>query len=206
MQTCYNCGRQVEDNVLICPDCGALVRRYDRPERPEETDLSVRDAEPARKSGRYVVLDGRNKLRLRGFLKVLCVISVILNAYFAFSQFLVLWLSSAGEFFSNMLSEYSAFGIDQAVIDMLRLTVEYVGQNRTGILLIGSLFLIKAACLVWFQVTKRKLSLWAAGAAAVLLVLVFVFTGGGFSALEYMLDLLLIFLLVMRQDWMILPR
>ena len=22
MQTCYNCGRQVDDNVLICPDCG----------------------------------------------------------------------------------------------------------------------------------------------------------------------------------------
>ena len=31
MQTCYNCGRQMDDNVLICPDCGALVRRYGKP-------------------------------------------------------------------------------------------------------------------------------------------------------------------------------
>ena len=34
MQTCYNCGRQVPDATLICPDCGALVRRYtDAPKR-----------------------------------------------------------------------------------------------------------------------------------------------------------------------------
>ena len=23
MQKCYNCGKEVDDNVLICPDCGA---------------------------------------------------------------------------------------------------------------------------------------------------------------------------------------
>ena len=28
MQKCYNCGKEVDDNVLICPDCGALVKRY----------------------------------------------------------------------------------------------------------------------------------------------------------------------------------
>ena len=22
MQKCYNCGKEVDDNVLICPDCG----------------------------------------------------------------------------------------------------------------------------------------------------------------------------------------
>ena len=44
MQTCYNCGQQVGDDVLICPNCGALVRRYTdpprrepEPEQPEET-------------------------------------------------------------------------------------------------------------------------------------------------------------------------
>ena len=25
MQKCYNCGKEVDDNVLICPECGALV-------------------------------------------------------------------------------------------------------------------------------------------------------------------------------------
>ena len=31
MQKCYNCGKEVDDNVLICPDCGALVKRYGKP-------------------------------------------------------------------------------------------------------------------------------------------------------------------------------
>lgn len=31
MQKCYNCGKEVDDNVLICPECGALVRRYTKP-------------------------------------------------------------------------------------------------------------------------------------------------------------------------------
>lgn len=26
MQICYNCGKEVDDNVLICPECGALVQ------------------------------------------------------------------------------------------------------------------------------------------------------------------------------------
>ena len=32
MQKCYNCGKEVDDNVLICPECGALVKRYGKPE------------------------------------------------------------------------------------------------------------------------------------------------------------------------------
>ena len=38
MQKCYNCGKEVDDNVLICPDCGALVKRYGKPEsaQPEQ--------------------------------------------------------------------------------------------------------------------------------------------------------------------------
>ena len=25
MQKCYNCGKEVDDNVLICPDCGKKI-------------------------------------------------------------------------------------------------------------------------------------------------------------------------------------
>ncbi len=206
MQTCYNCGREVEDNVLICPDCGALVKRYDKPVRETETELLVNKTEPVQQSGTYIVRDAAGKLRLRGLLKVLCIIAVVLNIYFSFSQFLVLWLSASGDFFAGMLSEYSAFGIDQALIDMMRITVEFVGQNRIYVLLVGSLFLIKAACLIWFMISKRRLSLYAAGTDAVLLVLIFLFTGGGLTAFEYGLDMLVILLLAVRHDWKCLPR
>ena len=35
MVTCYNCGKQVSDETLICPECGALVRRYEAAPRRE---------------------------------------------------------------------------------------------------------------------------------------------------------------------------
>ena len=38
MQTCYNCGKQVSDETLICPECGALVKRYTSPARSPEQD------------------------------------------------------------------------------------------------------------------------------------------------------------------------
>ena len=38
MITCYNCGKQVSDETLICPECGALVRRYEAPQQTPETD------------------------------------------------------------------------------------------------------------------------------------------------------------------------
>ena len=43
MQKCYNCGKEVDDNVLICPECGALVKRYTKPEpQPEPLLLPFR--------------------------------------------------------------------------------------------------------------------------------------------------------------------
>ena len=43
MQKCYNCGKEVSDETLICPECGALVKRYTTPaprldEQPEEPE------------------------------------------------------------------------------------------------------------------------------------------------------------------------
>ena len=38
MQKCYNCGKEVDDNVLICPECGALVKRYTKPEPQPEPE------------------------------------------------------------------------------------------------------------------------------------------------------------------------
>ena len=28
MQKCYNCGKEVDDNVLICPDCGKKIHLF----------------------------------------------------------------------------------------------------------------------------------------------------------------------------------
>lgn len=46
MQKCYNCGKEVSDETLICPECGALVKRYTTPaprpdEQPEEPERGI---------------------------------------------------------------------------------------------------------------------------------------------------------------------
>ena len=51
MQTCYNCGKQVSDETLICPECGALVKRYTAPARNPEQDASGHAANGASASG-----------------------------------------------------------------------------------------------------------------------------------------------------------
>lgn len=46
MQTCYNCGKQVSDETLICPECGALVKRYTSPARDPEEYAQKRTGRP----------------------------------------------------------------------------------------------------------------------------------------------------------------
>ena len=134
MQICYNCGKEVDDTVLICPDCGALVKRYGAPVRESEEPLSpvaepVPEAQPDVRS--LVFCDESGKLRLRGILKVLCIVCTVVDFYLAFSQLLVLWLSTSGDFFATLLSEYASVGMDSSILEMMRVTVDFVSQNRT---------------------------------------------------------------------------
>ena len=210
MQTCYNCGKEVDDNVLICPECGALVKRYGKPARDAEAEPAQTPAacaERADAGGRcYVVRDETGRLRVRGFLKTLCIVCIIADLYLSFSQFFVLWLSGSGSFFQTMLDEYAAAGAEASILDMLNFTVDFVAGNRIFVIFLGSAFALKAACLIWFLVCKRRLSLYVAGGAAIAIVAVFLFSGSGIAAFEYCLDVLAVMLLVLRRDWNTLPK
>lgn len=209
MQICYNCGKEVDDTVLICPDCGALVKRYGAPVRESEEPLSpvaepVPEAQPDVRS--LVFCDESGKLRLRGILKVLCIVCTVVDFYLAFSQLLVLWLSTSGDFFATLLSEYASVGMDSSILEMMRVTVDFVSQNRTFVLIFGLLFLVKALCFIWFQLSKRRLSLYVAGLSAAIQVAMFLFYGGGIASFEYCLDILAVMLLLLRRDWNTLPK
>ena len=58
MITCYNCGKQVSDETLICPECGALVRRYEAPRQTPETDQPLA-YQPVRQSAAQQAQPGR---------------------------------------------------------------------------------------------------------------------------------------------------
>ena len=41
MQKCYNCGKEVDDNVLICPDCGVREALDSSGVLPEEQEKII---------------------------------------------------------------------------------------------------------------------------------------------------------------------
>ena len=62
MQKCYNCGKEVDDNVLICPECGALVKRYTKPETQPEPEQPGYSSQPQAAVWRLVT----GKLKIPG--------------------------------------------------------------------------------------------------------------------------------------------
>ena len=95
MQKCYNCGKEVDDNVLICPECGALVRRYTKPAQqiPEPENVPPRSAAhpgayktPAQESRRERVwLDAAGKPHLNGALCFWLIVCAVFTAYLVFA-------------------------------------------------------------------------------------------------------------------------
>ena len=103
MQTCYNCGRQVPDSTLICPDCGALVRRYtDAPKReaPNPQQQNPYQQNPYQQNPyqqnpyQQVPVQPLNpdgtpqRVRLFGPVRAWLIILIILSGYMVFSSFL----------------------------------------------------------------------------------------------------------------------
>ena len=77
MQKCYNCGKEVDDNVLICPECGALVKRYTKPETQPEPEQPGYSSQPQPQPQAAVWRLENGKLNFRGYVTfwlVLCAI------------------------------------------------------------------------------------------------------------------------------------
>ena len=72
MQKCYNCGKEVDDNVLICPECGALVKRYTKPEPQPEPEQPGYSSQPQPQAAVWRLENG--KLKFRGYV-FFCAVS-----------------------------------------------------------------------------------------------------------------------------------
>ncbi|MFR3996945.1 MAG: zinc-ribbon domain-containing protein [Oscillospiraceae bacterium] len=114
MQKCYNCGKEVDDNVLICPECGALVRRYTKPVQqiPEPENVPPRSAAypgayetPAQESLRERVwLDAVGKPHLNGALCFWLIVCAVFTAYLVVAFGCVAGLSRAVVFLETLES------------------------------------------------------------------------------------------------------
>lgn len=123
MQTCYNCGKQVSDETLICPECGALVRRYTTPP-PRQNEEPAQQGQVGQQPGQTWQQPGQawqqpgpqpgqngqpgpgfnpqpvfpgqppQKLRLRGWPKVWLILCIIFSCYMALSYGMALYLAN----------------------------------------------------------------------------------------------------------------
>ncbi len=208
MQTCYNCGKEVDDNVLICPECGALVKRYSAPVRDPEPQeppgMPSVQAQPQQQAvpRGSIWRDGSGKLRLRGLFCAWLVVCVVSALYTALSFGCGLYLFENQEEIVAMFAPYPEFS---QMLELLQMMLSAIGQFHVMYVLFLLVYLVKGAAYIWFMTGKRRLALYTVcGASAVLYVLMLL-TGSGFSALWYVADVL-VTLFLLRKNWKMLPK
>lgn len=197
MQTCYNCGKTVDDSVLICPDCGALVRRYTTPPA-QEGSPELSDDAPRRSQTQSgsLVRDEAGKLHLRGFVKVWLILCAVFMGYTIFSFLFVMTNSE------SILSVFNA--VDPAMGELLQSTISAITDFSWMFLLMGGLMAVKVVCCVWFLLKKRRLTFFIQLGASILLALPSVLQLALFGAALECLDVLVIWL-CLKKDWRELP-
>lgn len=199
MQTCYNCGKQVEDHVLICPECGALVKRYGRPEpqQTQEYDLPPTETGDEPQPHGAVWRTQSGKYRLRGGITFWLVLCAIFTGYsllgfactyliYRFQSFyfetIALYpeLAELGELLELLLASIDSYPVYYAAVALL-VCVQFVG-------------------VVWFLCSKRRAAFYVFAASALVLTVLQLIMGGGVQALLYVFGPLMAWLML-RKSW-----
>lgn len=170
MQTCYNCGRQVADDVLICPDCGALVKRYtdpprrepqeDAPQQPYEQPPCEQPSAPAKRP--RVWTDANGKTRLAGSVKVFLIVMAVLAGYLALSFACLLIVYHDQDVYAQLFQMMS--GVDDTIGRVAGAFDELmaaIGQAYGFILALIGVSLARLAASVWLLCSKRRAALYA---------------------------------------------
>ncbi|MBQ1263807.1 MAG: hypothetical protein IIY04_00110 [Oscillospiraceae bacterium] len=193
MQTCYNCGKQVEDNVLICPDCGALVKRYTAPPQREEP-IEQPSAQTASNSRLY--RDKNGKLRIQGGITAFLVIALCSAAYLAVSMFSSIYISHNEALFIEL---FSAYPEAQPLVELISNLAAAIRSLYGVFLALGILLAAKCVCGIWFLASKMRLAhtvlCVCTGAVAAILIA----CGGGVYGIWMLADTLVTALLL-RND------
>ena len=205
MQKCYNCGKEVDDNVLICPDCGALVKRYGRPEPaqqeqeaapfPRETAF---DAQPQPQGAVWQREDG--KLKFSGYVTFWLVLCAIYLGNILLSFAITLLVYRFRDFYFEILGQFEELAYME---EYLRQLLSIIEAEPIRLIVVGVLVAVQFGCVVWFLASKRKLAFYILTVAAVLLSVLQLILGGGLTALIYLLGPFTAWLLL-RGSWRLL--
>lgn len=202
MQKCYNCGKEVDDNVLICPDCGALVKRYGKPEpaRQEQdpapfSQETAFDAQPQPRGAVWQREDG--KLKFSGYVTFWLVLCAIYLGYTLLGFACTLLIYRFRDFYFGILDQFEELS---SMAELLRTLLASLEAAPGYYIVVGVLIVVQFGCVVWFLASKRKLAFYILTAAAVLLTALQLVLGGGVSALIYLLGPFTAWLLL-RSGW-----
>lgn len=202
MQKCYNCGLEVDDNVLICPECGALVKRYGRPEpqpaQQPQTDAFTFDNAPQPQGAVWVLPDGKRKFR--GYVTFWLVLSAILTGYTLFGFACTLFIVRFRDLYFDVIGQLPEFA---SFVELLRSLVDSVTQYQAYYIAVGVLVGVQFVGTIWFLASKRKLAFYVMAAAATVLTILQLIMGGGLNAVIYVLEPLVTWV-VLRKSWSLL--
>ena len=202
MQKCYNCGKEVDDNVLICPDCGALVKRYGRPEPaqqeqeaepfPRETAF---DPQPQPRGAVWQREDG--KLKFSGYVTFWLVLCAVYLGYTLLGFACTLLIYRFRDLYFEILNQFEELA---SMAELLQTLLASLEAAPVYYIMVGVLVAVQFGCVVWFLASKRKLAFYILTGAAVLLSVMQLLLGGGAGALIYLLGPFTAWLLL-RSGW-----
>ena len=187
MQTCYNCGKQVSDETLICPDCGALVKRYTTPVRQEDLDLGPATPELRPKSESFsppprrtsVWRDEMGRIRFSGLLTAWLIVCAVLSGYTALSYASLMIVYHNQAMYADFFNSLPDFAELKSVYDALMADIGQYYGIYVGMLI--ACFL-KCASYIWLTAGKRRWALWAIVACnGVLIALMLIFGNAAFA-------------------------
>lgn len=178
MQTCYNCGKQVSNETLICPDCGALVRRYNTPVNPVVQTSPVQPVSPVSQPA------APGRVRLRGPVKVWLIILCVISAYMSFSSLCCVLLGANPQVFDSMLSEPGMESFEP----MLTMMRDLLPQALPLFILLFVLFTAKFLCHLWLLLSPSRTAFYVSLGVSILgCILGFLF-GGSINVILYFID------------------
>lgn len=192
MITCYNCGKEVSDETLICPECGALVRRYERPpvrQQPDVPPMNPMNPIYTQPSGQV-----KNKRGFRTGVKVwmwLCI--AFFGLYTISFLFTGIQLMQNGEVAQLIVDMFRQSGLD---LEAIYGSLSVLGWTMV---ISGAGCLIECAMLIALLATRRRLFVKVLMIGSLVLVVVMVIlTGLSMFTLLYLVCAAVTFLLLKR--------
>ena len=192
MQTCYNCGRQVADEVLICPDCGALVKRYTAPPAQEEPVQQPTQSLPRR----HLYTDEHGRLRLTGGITAWLIVALCMAGYLAASLISSIYISQNEALF---IEAFAAVPELQPLVKIISELAEAIRSIYGVFLALAVLLAAKFACGIWFFAGKTRLSHTILVVLTSVLAAILTIFGGGIYSIWMVADALVTGL-VLRAD------